>query len=413
MSRVFISYAQADLAFARQLYRRLTQDGIDCFFDKESIDIGENWLDRLEAELTACEFLLLVISPDFLSSRWSAIERSAVMTRDSDSVQAKIIPLIRRSASLPAFLNALQAVDVSTTERFDQNYPKLCSRLGAVSGSATTEGTIARRFGLRKVLLAKARGGDADITAALGQAAADYFVENISERSRVAFSCANTVFQIAKALPKFDRKLFLYPISYNVDPEMLSVRSPYSTLLEICSKNPQAVAHTIPLPAYYLSQQERTLVRGRGDIDDLLREAYDPNAAFYSVGDVGPGSSYDVATPYIRRYLRPSFHRQELIDLGAVGEINLFPFDSSGAPIDHPLASLCACLDLSRIRVLAQDPRRDMVLVAGGRRKTSAILAALRGGLLNVLVTDLGTAQEIVAGIHAGREQPAEGPDAG
>jgi DNA-binding transcriptional regulator LsrR (DeoR family) len=112
---------------------------------------------------------------------------------------------------------------------------------------------------------------------------------------------------------------------------------------------------------------------------------------------LGPGSSYDIATPYIRKYIQPTFRRQELIDAGAVAEINLFPFSSDGTPVPHRLATLCACLNLTRIQALSRDHQRDMVLIAGGRRKTNAILAALKGGYLNVLVTDTHSAREILA----------------
>ena len=56
-------------------------------------------------------------------------------------------------------------------------------------------------------------------------------------------------------------------------------------------------------------------------------------------------------------------------------------------------------------RTLREVPRR--VAVAGGRRKWGAIEAALRGGWVSVLVTDLHTAEEL-----AGRATPALEHDA-
>lgn len=285
---------------------------------------------------------------------------------------------------------------MSDGDKFESKYVELCNSLGVAPRDANPADTIAQRFGLRRVIITET-SSEADLTTALGKATAEYFLENIPDRSRVALSCANTVYQFTRSLPTFNRKLFLYPVSYNVDPEMLSVRSPYSSLLEVSNRNPHAVVHSIPLPAFFLSDDERALVRGRKDINELLAEAYDPNAAFYSVGDLGPGSSYDVATPYIRKYIQPTFRRQELINAGAVGEINLFPFASDGTPIRHRLANLCACLDLTRIHELSKDHQRDMVLIAGGRRKTNAILAALNGKYLNVLVTDTYSAHKILA----------------
>jgi hypothetical protein len=41
MGRVFLSHSSKDKEFVRELYRRLTRDGVDCFFDEESIEWGE------------------------------------------------------------------------------------------------------------------------------------------------------------------------------------------------------------------------------------------------------------------------------------------------------------------------------------------------------------------------------------
>ena len=59
-------------------------------------------------------------------------------------------------------------------------------------------------------------------------------------------------------------------------------------------------------------------------------------------------------------------------------------------------------------RMLESDGRYDMTLdqlrkvkrsvgIAGGQRKVAAIRGAMRGGLVNVLITDLFTAQALIA----------------
>ena len=46
--RVFLSHSSKDKDFVRELYRRLTRDGVSCFFDIESIGWGQNWVRALE-----------------------------------------------------------------------------------------------------------------------------------------------------------------------------------------------------------------------------------------------------------------------------------------------------------------------------------------------------------------------------
>lgn len=72
---------------------------------------------------------------------------------------------------------------------------------------------------------------------------------------------------------------------------------------------------------------------------------------------------------------------------GAVGDILLHFFDENGRPVQTPLDQRVVSMSLAQIR---QADRA--VGVAGGRRKYEAILGALRGGWINVLVTDCATA---------------------
>jgi DNA-binding transcriptional regulator LsrR (DeoR family) len=82
----------------------------------------------------------------------------------------------------------------------------------------------------------------------------------------------------------------------------------------------------------------------------------------------------------------------ELTDGAAVGEILIAPFDIDGS-------FLCPAL---RERVLAFDARalHDVPVaigVAAGERKVAPILGALRSGAVKTLVTDVDTAEAVVA----------------
>lgn len=85
--------------------------------------------------------------------------------------------------------------------------------------------------------------------------------------------------------------------------------------------------------------------------------------------------------------------RAELSEKGAVGDICFRYYDSEGAPIKSPLMQRVIGIEPA---LLKRVPR--VVGVAGGRRKTAAILAALRGGWINVLITDRRTAECLLSG---------------
>jgi DNA-binding transcriptional regulator LsrR (DeoR family) len=84
--------------------------------------------------------------------------------------------------------------------------------------------------------------------------------------------------------------------------------------------------------------------------------------------------------------------RAELGRQGAVGDICLRFFDSAGNAVRSNLMNRVIGIEPAS---LTRAPR--VVGVAGGRRKVPAILAALRGGWINVLITDRRSAESLLA----------------
>ncbi len=90
------------------------------------------------------------------------------------------------------------------------------------------------------------------------------------------------------------------------------------------------------------------------------------------------------------------FSKAELRGLrrdGAVGDICLRFFDSAGQPVESALNQRVIGMDLHELRRVER-----AVGIAGGRRKLTAIRGALRGRLVNVLITDRFTAERLAGG---------------
>jgi DNA-binding transcriptional regulator LsrR (DeoR family) len=83
--------------------------------------------------------------------------------------------------------------------------------------------------------------------------------------------------------------------------------------------------------------------------------------------------------------------RSELRRAGAVGDICLHYFNEHGEPISSDFDRRVLSIDAETLRAV---PRR--IAVAGGPLKFSAIRASLRGGWVNVLVTDVATGRKLV-----------------
>jgi len=135
------------------------------------------------------------------------------------------------------------------------------------------------------------------------------------------------------------------------------------------------------------SELARSLVE-QPDIAAVLRHAAEADVAVTGIGAKGRGSS---AMLFGTRYLTLSQIR-EIDEEGAVGDICGRLFDSEGRACRVPFMSRVIGLDLEAIRRIPM-----MVGIAVGHEKAKAILGALRGGLLDALVTDTGAARAVLA----------------
>ena len=80
-----------------------------------------------------------------------------------------------------------------------------------------------------------------------------------------------------------------------------------------------------------------------------------------------------------------------LREKNAVGDILLRFFNNEGIPVESPLNDRVVSLELTQLKEVDR-----AIGIAGGSRKFEAIRGALRGRLINILITDSCTAEELV-----------------
>jgi DNA-binding transcriptional regulator LsrR (DeoR family) len=98
------------------------------------------------------------------------------------------------------------------------------------------------------------------------------------------------------------------------------------------------------------------------------------------------------------------FSEKEIAQLhakGAVGDICLRFFDAEGQPVSTPLHGRVIGIELEALK-----SAKRVVGVAGGPRKEEAIRAALRGGWINVLITDKASAENLLKEAGPSRSRP-------
>jgi DNA-binding transcriptional regulator LsrR (DeoR family) len=158
----------------------------------------------------------------------------------------------------------------------------------------------------------------------------------------------------------------------------------YNVIFNIADKI-KARSFPMPLPVIASSPEERELLHSQAMIRPVLELSAQATVAFVGIGDLE-----DDAPLFIDGFIS----RQELLALrqaGAVCEIVGRAFDRNGVPIKG----------LTNDRVAsAHIPSRDtamVIAIAKGPKKLPGIEAALKGSLINGLITDEATAEALLA----------------
>lgn len=99
MIRLFVSYAHADESLFRELEKHLTSlkhQGLVEVWNDRLIDAGDDWARAIDANLAAADVILLLISSDFIASRYCFQLEAAEAMRRHAAGEAVVIPIILR-----------------------------------------------------------------------------------------------------------------------------------------------------------------------------------------------------------------------------------------------------------------------------------------------------------------------------
>ena len=92
---MFLSHANADKPLiVETLYQSLKKLGVSIFYDKESLEWGDNWKQRILEGTQKAEFAIIVISENFFGREWTERELSEFLNRQNKNGQKLILPII-------------------------------------------------------------------------------------------------------------------------------------------------------------------------------------------------------------------------------------------------------------------------------------------------------------------------------
>jgi DNA-binding transcriptional regulator LsrR (DeoR family) len=251
------------------------------------------------------------------------------------------------------------------------------------------EELLERKFGLSQVIIAQAPSSSEESMQGAVGAAAAHFLE-ISLRPRAVIGVASWS---ASLLSMVEQMHPVWKVSGCQVVQILGGESHHSIEKHACflvsrlARLVQGDAHFLPAPGLVASKEVADVLRQDPHVGETMELFNRITVAVLGIGSiepspwlVGSGNTFSIK------------ELQSLQEKGAVGNICLRFYNVSGEEIGDTV-------DGNRVFGLKLERLKSIPMVIGvacGKRKRQAILGALRGGWVNVLVTDQFTAESLV-----------------
>lgn len=249
------------------------------------------------------------------------------------------------------------------------------------------EEELARRHGLLDAVIVDVDGASGDVIPALAAAAATYLSETLDNEDSVGISSwsANLLATVELMRPKNNAavRLVTQLVGGVGDP---TVQVSATRLLDRFATVTGCQPLFLATPGLVSDPTVRRALLQDPSVTGVLQAWQQLTVALVGIGAVDP-------SPLLQRSgnaIGPE-QQEELRRLGAVGDVCLRFFDQAGQLINSPFNDRIVGISPAHLKNI---PRR--IGVAGGAKKHPAITAALQGGWINIVITDLDTAQELL-----------------
>lgn len=149
------------------------------------------------------------------------------------------------------------------------------------------------------------------------------------------------------------------------------------------------ISYMIHAPAVLDSREIKEIIEKDSNVKEIMDMAGKISTALVGLSDLGMDSTM------IKTGNFSPGEFEYLGSLGVVGDVNLIFIDKDGRHVANRLDERIVRVPLNKMKRI-----ENVIGVAFGRRKARVILGALKGKIINILLTDLETANEI---LKAGR----------
>ncbi len=250
------------------------------------------------------------------------------------------------------------------------------------------EAELQRAYGLREAIVVPHLRQDDGLVDMAGQAAGQFLAGLMPRPSLVGVSWGRTMAAVAYWLPqRWNDGVEVVLLNGAMNIHATEART--NNIAELFASAGNGRATLLPVPAMVGRAETRIVLEQDPVIESALRLGRQATVVCFGLGGMTPDSVL------VRSGALSEADIVRLSGRGAVGDILGRFIDAGGRIVDEALDARTVGLEPAALR-----DKEIAMGVAVGHRKHRVVLAALRTGLINVLVTDEQTARVAMEAFH-------------
>jgi len=221
----------------------------------------------------------------------------------------------------------------------------------------------------------------------IGRAAANCLLDMAYDGDVIGVAWGTTIYEMVNFLPLSIKRNNISVVQITGGLNQVSMDFNAIELTRRVAKAFGAKSYQLYAPAVVDSIDTKNVLMSESNIKETIEMFSKINIAIVGVGSVVPEPS--------TMLYRDGFIRKEdfenISKCGAVGDINSYFYDKNGKKCKTPLEDRTIGIDLDHLRRV-----RYVMAVGGGKSKVDAIYGALKGKIINIIVTDNETVETIL-----------------
>ena len=250
------------------------------------------------------------------------------------------------------------------------------------------ENELEKRFKIYHAIVAETSIDYESTKKNIGKAAANYLADTIYDNDVIGVAWGSTTYETVNYLPDKITRKNVTVVQITGGSNQVPININASELTRRVADIFNAKSYFLHAPVVVKSKEARDILYEESGIKNTLDMFNKINLAIVGIGATRPEPS---STLYKDGFIKKEDFNNS-ISFDCIGDINSYFYNKEGNECYTILRDRVIAMNLEQLKKV-----RYVMAVAGGENKTDAIIGALKGRIINIIVTDNKTAEVILA----------------